>query len=741
MKKTNTFFFLFCFLTTSMFTPLVFVSANSNSASLKLSLIQAEDNSTMIAGGGVTTFGYWGPSTYYFSGGDWMRNHALETLFGATFSTEDILDGYVPLLATGYNIVEAWPSEENSLGFNNSGGIRVLDVYLRENVKFHDGSEWNATVAKWNYDRWITLVGNLTGGQVWTQWKSLMFRPARDMHNLYTETWNMSHYYDNDPVFGTPLTPQYYGKDNDPDLSWTSVNNTYQVEGWYPVINKTLIVKNATETASGTGGTIRFEFNDWTTGLNFISLLVIISMETYKDYFGVQLFDFYDGYGGLYTPLVGTGQYKYKSLDKIGTLRATMERFDDHWNFTGMRDAGLMNVKEGIIQYYTGAQSAQERTTAILSGDIDFANDGPYGQLYPDQITTSPSVNYFATDPADSTEQIVFHWGHTDKALRTAIGYAFNYSKFVAVGKDGRGVISDTPFGVNSPWTNPSIVGPSHDLSIARQTLLDDPFYGSLLANRSITAGSTTQDWHDFADDISAGTLNSTFLQAFTLNYWSDQYDDDFSDIFETSIYDIGMVYNSSAEWELTGAESVFDKLLAGNTRSWAPVEPYYSYMECFLIDWPMPRLDSGGYLQAYLSTVSYFVDAWGMWFDISENFNYGDVSNITLSNLIRSLVVQNSTTKQDTYDDIARLIYEENPHIYLAQDDTGYAISKEYSVDWYWDAFFFGYVGIGPGIPEEGVQVEIPGFPSSAILIFSIVTIVAVGLSIKKKKKLESKF
>jgi len=737
MKRTNVIFFLFCFLVTSTFVPIItIVSAQSNSASLKLSLIQAEDNSTMIAGGGVTTFGYWGPSTYYFSGGDTLRNHALETLFGATFSTEDILDGYVPLLATGYNIVEAWPSEENSLGFNNSGGIRVLDVYLRENVKFHDGSEWNATVAKWNYDRWITLVGNLTGTQVWTQWKSLMFRPARDMHNLYTETWNMSHYYDNDPVFGTPLTPQYYGRDNDPDLTWTSVNNTYQVEGWYPVINKTLIVKNATETASGTGGTIRFEFNDWTTGLNFISLLVIISMEAYKDYFYTQFFDNYDGYGGVYTPLVGTGQYKYKSLDSVGTLRATLERFDDHWNFTGMRDAGLMNVKEGIVQYYTGAQTPQERTTAILSGDIDFAADGAYGQLYPDQITTSPSVDYFATDPADSTEQIAFQWKNTDKALRTAIGYAFNYSKYIAVGKDGRGVISDTPFGVNSVWRNPSIVGPSHDLSNARQTLLDDPLYGSLLANQSITSGSTTQDWHDFADDISAGTLNSTFLKAFTLNYWSDQYSNinNFVDIFETSIYDIGMVFNSSAEWELTGAESVFDKLLAGNTRAWGAVEPYFTYMECFLIDWPMPRLDSGGYLQAYLSTVSYYWDP-VMWLDISENFNYGDVYNQTLSNLIRSLVVQDPTTKQDTYDDIARLIYEENPHIYLAQDDTGYAVSKKYSIDWTWDAFFFGYVGIGPGIPEAGIELP-PDTILITVIVIGVVVVLAIAVYIVMRRR-----
>ncbi|MHA1671271.1 MAG: ABC transporter substrate-binding protein [Promethearchaeota archaeon] len=741
MKKTKIVIFLFCFLTISMFVPVIFVSAQSNSAQLKLSLIKADDNSTMIAAGGATTFGWWDPTTYYFSAGDWMLGHALETLFTAKADTTNTLDEYIPLLATDYDIVETWPSEENSLGWNNTGGIHILDVHLRENVKFHDGSEWNATVCKWNFDRYIVLMGNLTGNQIWTQWKHNMYRPARDYHDFYTKTWNHSSYYGNDPDFGTPVTPEYYGKDNDPNSSWTSVSKTQQVEGWYPIINKTLVVKNASETASGTGGTVRFEFNDWQTGLNYISLLNMISMETYEKYFDVQIFDNYDGLGLWLggTPLVGTGPYKYKNLDTVSTLRATMERFDDYWNFTAMRDAGLMIVKDAIVQFYTGALTQQERTTAILSGDVDFADDGPYGPLYPEQITTSTSVDYFDAGIADSTEQIVFRWDNTDKTLRTAIGYAFNYSKYIAIAQDGRAVVSDSPFGTNSHWKTPSIVGPSYDLSIARQTLLNDPFYGSLLANQSITASSSTQDWNDFADDIAAGTLNSTFLKAFTLNYWSDIYVEDFANIFETSIKDIGMVFNSSAEWKLTGIQSVFDKLLAGVTRVWAPVEPYFSYLECFLMDWPMPRLEIG-YLDAYITSVSYYYAPYFMWLDISETWNYGDVNNKTLTNMIHSLYLQDSINRQDTYDDIAEFIYDQNPHVYLTQDEVGYAVSKKFSVDWSWNVFNFGYVGIGPGIPEAGVEI-IPGFPSYTILIISILSTVAIGVRTIRKNKLKSKF
>jgi len=739
MKKIKATLFLLCFLATSAFVPVILVSAQSNTAQLKLSLIQADDNSTMIAVGGVTNFGWWDPTTYYFSAGDWMRGHTLETLFGATFKTINTLDAYVPLLATGYDIVETWPSEMNSQGWNNTGGIRVIDVHLREDVQFHDGSEWNATVAKWNFDRQMILLGNLTGDQVWTQWKHEYYRPARDYDLFYTETWNMSSYYGNDPVAGVPVTPDYYGKDNDPNLSWTTVNKTYQVDGWYPMINKTLITKFANETVSGTGGTIRFEFNDWQTGVNYLALTEILSMETYKDYFYVQMFDNYDG-AGLWlggTPLVGTGSYKYGGLDTVDTLRATMERFDAHWNFTDMRDAGLMVVKDAAIQFYTGSQTQQEMTTAILSGDVDYTADGAYGPIYPDQIQASTSVDYFDTGIADSTEQIIFKWDNTDKALRKAIGYAFNYSLYIAVAHEGRAVPSDSPFGTNSFWKNDSIVGPSFDLSVARQTLLDDPFYGSLLANQSITAGSTTQDWNNFADDITAATLNATFLEAFTLNYWSDQYDEDFSNVFETSIYDIGMVFNSSTDWELTGADSVFDKLLAGVTRAYGAVEPYYSYLECFLMDWPMPRLEIG-YLDAYLTTVSYYWEPW--WIDISESWSYGDISDPELSKMIHSLYLQDSTERQKTYNDITEWIYTEYPHVYLVQNEVGYAVSRKFTVDWYWDVFNFGYVGIGPGIPEAGVPIEIPGFPLIALLSTSVISVITVGFIITKKRKLTKK-
>ena len=67
-----------------------------------------------------------------------------------------------PVLATNWT-AEYWPEEKNSLGFKNRAGVKSMTYTLREGVTFHDGSDWNATVAKWNLDRLLIITGNLSG--------------------------------------------------------------------------------------------------------------------------------------------------------------------------------------------------------------------------------------------------------------------------------------------------------------------------------------------------------------------------------------------------------------------------------------------------------------------------------------------------------------------------------------------------------------------------------------------------
>jgi len=75
-------------------------------------------------------------------------DQVAETLF--TYNYSDPSLPLIPLLATGYDLE---PTEK--LNFT---------VYLRQGVIFHDGSEFNSTVAKWNFDRigyWWNTTGQL----------------------------------------------------------------------------------------------------------------------------------------------------------------------------------------------------------------------------------------------------------------------------------------------------------------------------------------------------------------------------------------------------------------------------------------------------------------------------------------------------------------------------------------------------------------------------------------------------
>ncbi|MHA2283105.1 MAG: ABC transporter substrate-binding protein [Promethearchaeota archaeon] len=77
-------------------------------------------------------------------------DQVAETLFTYDLSHPSLL--ITPLLATGYDLE---PTEKLN-----------YTIYLRQGVTFHDGSEFNSTVAKWNFDRmeyWWNFTGSLPG--------------------------------------------------------------------------------------------------------------------------------------------------------------------------------------------------------------------------------------------------------------------------------------------------------------------------------------------------------------------------------------------------------------------------------------------------------------------------------------------------------------------------------------------------------------------------------------------------
>jgi len=720
-----------------------FAVASVNTSGLRTSvLVKATDNSTMIAVVGDDQFKYWGPTTWQFSAGSaWMvggqgggpKGMTLENLWQIRDIPAYPYFEYAPVLATGYSVEEYWPSEMNSFGWNNTGGMRVVNITLRENVIFHDGSEWNATVAKWNIDRAYVLIGNLTGsegaGHVDIM-GHMTSKPGIDYEPFFTTTWNYSSAYSNNATAGLPQPPQYYGKNNDPNLSWTNVSRTYLADGRFSIFNKTLVVKDASQTASGTGGTIQIELNDFVTDLRLLAWIPMISMVQYDDMFYSQILDLFDWTGDQLA--CGTGTYKAIEVDKTNQIMK-MERFDDYWNFTEMRAAGKMIVKDALIKYISADYDGQLVTTDMITGGADFALDGAYGEIFEDQLKASPLLNYTDTGTADSIEQLDFILPNTDTSFRKAISYAFNYTQYLVSVKEGKAIRCDNLMGENSVYINGSILGSSHDLTVARNALLNDPTYGSVLNFAGIDGSSSTAEWNIFASNV--GSLNATSQELFTFNYLHDNYNTDFTSVLETSIADIGVVLNKSGA---TPSNPYGDWKTLEVIGMWYPMlffrqDQYDKDLEAFYVDWPMPKTDLA-YLDAFYTYKNIYLG--GEWTSIPDSWNWGLINDPVLQESVRALYFQNEATKLTTYSTIqtqvGTVIYTS---MFISQDYQGYVANKKFTIGWYWGGFDFGEVSIGAGYEATGLEVPIPGFSTITLILFSLISIVTIGYTIKRKK------
>jgi len=683
----------------------------------------------------------WGPTTWEWSvGSAWMvggqgggpKGMSLEKLW----EIRDIPDfpyfEYVPVLATGYEIVEYWPEEANTYGWTNKAGIKVMDITLRENVRFQDGSEWNATVAKWNIDRAYVLTGNLTGSEGVGHsdiMGHMTFKPGPSYEPFYTTSWNYSSTYNNDPVNGAPEPPQYYGKDNDPNLSWTNVSRTYIADGHYSIFNSTIITETADETASGTGGTIRIEFNDWITDLRLVAWVAMISMEQYGDMFYTQIQDIFDWTGDQLA--CGTGTYKAISVDKINQIMY-MERNDDYWNYTAMRAAGKMIVKDGLISYVSGAEAGQTITTALLAGDADFALDDTYTQLFEDQLKNSTILEYIDTGVADDLLQVDFIQPYTDEVFRKAVSYAFTYDDYLANVLEGNAIRCDNLMGMNSVYLDDTVVGSYYNLTLARATLLDDTTYGygAALATAGITASSNTAAWNTFAGNV--GSLSAADEELFTFNFLHDIYGVDLTSMLETSLADIGMVLNKSGA---TPSNLYGDWKTLSVWGMWFPMlfdrpSQYAKGLEGFPVPWPMPKTDLG-YLDAFYVYTSQWDDTASQWDVIPDTWNWGLINDPVLAELIRGLYFQNETTRLATYSDIQERVGTVTyPSFFISQELEGRVHNKKWSVSWYWGGFDFAEVS--PAASPSSIT-PIPGFPTVILLGFALIAIVFV---IKRKRR-----
>ncbi|GAG72133.1 unnamed protein product, partial [marine sediment metagenome] len=123
------------------------------------------------------------------------------------------------------------------------------------------------------------------------------------------------------------------------------------------------------------------------------------------------------------------------------------------------------------------------------------------------------------------------HVDGINRALRKAVSYAFDYDIYINNVLQGRAVRSGGFLGVENEFYNSSIPIPYTNLTIAREALIDDPFWGSKVAAKGLTINNATADWFWVA--------NNDPIFEFKL-VW-DQANLDTANLFSTSIKNIGL--------------------------------------------------------------------------------------------------------------------------------------------------------------------------------------------------------
>jgi len=711
-----------------------------------------------------------------FAGADYGPT-ALETLMLPPIGWDGDYDTMIPVLATQMDIIE-WPEEPNTLGWINTGGIQAIDFTLRSGVTFHDGSAFNATVAKWNIDRMFVITGNLTGELTWGMLTDEMYKalysywlPATTWAPYETATWNVSQF------FGQPAAYAEYGATQTPMTGWLY---WYFFDSVYPRIKNVTILDD-----QPSGGKIRVNFNDWSGVMTYVDDAMMISMDAYKDYFDLPIYGLGDVSGfeqpdvtggypttGFPGHLIGTGPYRFIEHDEV-LQQGIMERYDDWWNSTAMQANGWHQVPElAIVTFPYSDAGFALRSTAMVTGTIDYALDD--GTLVYTDMIAAPDINYIeggigsdrtfitlnginetywkdfadmgpavfnASDPyinetlyggpvgdlshmVDIDDDGTIHVDGINRAMRKAVSYAFDYDTYIDVVLGGRAVRSGGFLGLSNEYYNPSIPLADHDLTIARQALLDDPYWSLICTDRGLTVANLTNDddWTDVA--------NTNPIFEFKLLWDMATYD--LASVMGNSIKDIGLSLgglNGAPDGTLLVQPDVYTVLFSGNVGT----VPWFT-CHGTPTSWPGTDIDFIPALEYYVKSPGIPYEWWSYsCFPYTQLINLGFHYNDTVDKWVDRGWFSDRTTNQELMDNMTRHFQTyQYSDIMISHSMWGIAIDE----DWEYSSILgYQFLKYLPGeADDEGVPI--PGFQTAVILAIAIVTITGIGYSLNRKRK-----
>ncbi|MHA2400739.1 MAG: ABC transporter substrate-binding protein [Promethearchaeota archaeon] len=433
----------------------------------------------------------------------------LEPFMYWPYNWSGSFDDLVPVLATDWEITP-WPEEMNNHPTNPflmTGGVKAIELTLRENVTFHDGSDFNATVAKWNIDRTILLSGNITGALKPEHMTDAIYKamysfwlPAERWSQYETASWNVSQF------IGQPASYGEYGPTQTPPGDPLNLYSTYY-NGTYSRVKNVTITED-----KKSGGKIKVYYNDWSSVLLYIDTTTCASMDAYKDYTDIPIVGLGDdprfpqpdvstGYPSTGFPghLIGTGPYRFIDHDEV-LQQGIMVRNDNWWNLTAMQANNYSVAPEIAMVTFPISQAGYNALTlAMVTGTIDYADDTGQAAFYQDMVA-DPDINYIVggisadrnfitlnainetywktwadagpaaynlSDPDGFAGDLSFlydidndgtvHVDGINRAMRKAVSYAFDYDVYINSILEGRGVRSGgfpwgTIWGFSKPY-------------------------------------------------------------------------------------------------------------------------------------------------------------------------------------------------------------------------------------------------------------------------------------------------
>lgn len=680
----------------------------------------AQEEVVKFRWGSQTTALDWDPPIYHPSWADQCRWACLENFVAYPPGWDGMVevDQLQPMLATSWDF-EYWPEEPNSAGFVNRGGIKAINFTLRENVTFHDGSLWNATVAKWNIDRIFIVTGNLTGNGD-PDMQSDYWEAAIDHLPFYTASWDMSSFIGQMPSYNGLVA-------TDPALN-----------GTFPKVKEVTVLDDG---GSIGGGKVRIEWNEWNPFAIWDmchgypgAYVLLMSMDAYKDYWDAPIY----GYGShpdfpqdeTFKHLVGTGPYIFDHWITTGpTTGGLVVKNENYWNKTALEDRGWFEVDEVDFVLFSPDQSGTDaRNLAMDTDAIDYSPDiGGFNFIYENVIAQKKLVY----DPSDfgwwGVDAVILncinetYWKtsydlgypspYTDgipRLFRKAISYAFDYDGFIQTAYNGRAFRSKSFLHINNTYLNPSIPIAEFDLTIARQAMLAQ--FPVECALRALSMSSTDADWQLVASNNPIHTVNF---------YWD-----------PTSRYTILKAYMEVALGNI-GCDYYDDLAHELSPTIWTHVSgetfPFFTAQA-----WPMEWTTyANDIIHPFVS--AYFKNPGDWSYDPYYNLAFTYLYNVTY--WMDQIYYSNQTTRQELYDNIAITLQTwQYPWMWIAHGMVGSVYRREWELNLdRWggtgDLTYIRWVGWSP--EEE----PIPGYP-----IFFILTLSAIGVIyvlMRKKKKL----